>query len=203
VEPRSPLIDPPHLRYLVQCFPDEAAGGSEGFASQMSRKTTKRVAVAFWRNDDNNSQLRGAPPAARASIGTPGLFLRKGTSRTSHRQPAQPAQLHGSTDPEGGTAYSDRSRRERAATRFTGHRVVPDRVSSSSSSKSAGRDKLTAVQRQRFGYGLAAYNALLWLPFVVAIAMGAPDWLYGVLLLLVVLGNAVGWPPRGKKTSQR
>jgi hypothetical protein len=66
VGPRSPLTDPPQLQYLVQCFPDEAAGGSEAIASQMSRKTTSRVAVAFWRKGDID--IGGRPPHTIAAL---------------------------------------------------------------------------------------------------------------------------------------
>src|SRR6266508_2432618 len=53
----------------------------------------------------------GGPRAGCAFVGRPRLIPAKTDqpSEPSHN-PAQPAQLHGSTDPEGETAYSDRGR---------------------------------------------------------------------------------------------
>jgi hypothetical protein len=72
-----------------------------------------------FRKDDRTRSFSspGSPPAGRAFVGTPQPIPAK-TDRPNEPldNPAQPAQLHGSTDPENETAHSDPRRRERAAT---------------------------------------------------------------------------------------
>ena len=67
-------------------------------------------AVAFWRKDDRTRSFSspGSPPAGRAFVGTPQPIPAK-TDRPNEPldYPAQPAQLHGSTDPENETDHSD------------------------------------------------------------------------------------------------
>jgi hypothetical protein len=72
--------------------------------------STPRAAVAFWRKGDKTRSCssRGGPRASRAFVGTPQPIPAK-TDQPNEplHNPAQPAQLHGSTDPEDETAHSD------------------------------------------------------------------------------------------------
>jgi hypothetical protein len=133
-------------------------------ASAIGRPTStvtpcrKRVAVAFWRKDDRTRSFSspGSPPAGRAYVGTPQPIPAK-TDRPNEPldNPAQPAPLHGSTDPENETAHSDPRRRERAAT-FSGLRS-----STASAARATGSSGCAVPRRVRAGSGGPPRNQMV------------------------------------------